>query len=211
MKRASRPSRAPFTAKKRQSNATHGASGQIRIIGGQWRGRKLPVRDVTGLRPTTDRNKETLFNWLMHKLTDAVCIDVFAGSGGLGFEALSRYAKHCDFIEKDSGAFNQLVENTKLLRLNSPEHVSVLQGDALSILSSLSKNSFDIAFVDPPFGKGLVQPVLDLIDKHQLMASNGVIYIEQESGLPWPTLPAHWQLTKSKETSSLMYGLIEIS
>ena len=91
--------------------AGKGSSGQVRIIGGQWRSRKLPVNDVEGLRPTTDRVKETVFNWLAPYVSDAQCLDLFAGSGGLSFEALSRYASHAVLLEKDRGAANQLTKN----------------------------------------------------------------------------------------------------
>ena len=157
MKRVSRPTRAPSSAKKpyssqkgkksRKTQSTN-SPGQIRIIGGQWRGRKLPVLNAEGLRPTTDRNKETLFNWLMPYINDARCLDVFAGSGGLGLEALSRYAAHCDFIELDKQAASQLKSNLTLLKANELASATVHQGDALGILKGISQAPYDIIFVD---------------------------------------------------------------
>lgn len=216
MKRVSRPSRAPSSTKKRQSakNACGravNATGQIRIIGGQWRGRKLPVLNAEGLRPTTDRNKETLFNWLMPYVSDARCLDVFAGSGGLGLEALSRYAAHCDFIELDKQASQQLSKNITTLKLADDNSARVHQGDALSVLKKLGSTAFDIVFVDPPFGKDLVAPTLNALDTLQCVKAGSVIYLEHESTLTTPPLPDNWKIIKEKKTSSLVYMLIEVS
>ena len=190
---------------KRASKAPSSTrNGQVRIIAGQWRGRKLPVSDIQGLRPTTDRNKETLFNWLMHDLQNARCLDVFAGSGGLGLEALSRYADHCDFIEKDELAARQLTAN--LRTLNAPGQV--YKGDALSLLKTCTQ-AYDIIFIDPPFAQNLVQPALDIIVQRELIKPNGLIYIEQESNASLPTLPPGFHLIKQKLLSQLSFGLIE--
>ena len=178
-------------------------AGSIRIIGGQWRGRKLPVHDVEGLRPTTDRNKETLFNWLMASVHGAHCLDLFAGSGGLGLEALSRYAQHCTFVEKDAAAAGVLQNNINTLAAQA----TIINGDALTV-DLRSSAPFDIIFVDPPFGQGLAQQALDLIQLQQLLKPNGMIYLEQEITAPLPELPADWQWHKQKQTSSLVYGLI---
>ncbi|WP_334021761.1 16S rRNA (guanine(966)-N(2))-methyltransferase RsmD [Alteromonas sp. S015] len=215
MKRVSRPTRAPSPAKKRLSpknGKIKGASspGQIRIIGGQWRGRKLPVLNAEGLRPTTDRNKETLFNWLMPFINDARCLDIFAGSGGLGLEALSRYAAHCDFIELDKQAAHQLKSNLTLLKANDSASAAVHQGDALGILSGISTTPYDIVFVDPPFAKSLVAPTLAALEDNKLVQSGSVVYVEHESTLATPALPAHWQIIKDKQTNALRYMLIEI-
>lgn len=216
MKRVSRPTRAPSSAKKRHSaknaNVLRAKStGQIRIIGGQWRGRKLPVLNAEGLRPTTDRNKETLFNWLMPYINEARCLDVFAGSGGLGLEALSRYAAHCDFIELDKQTATQLKSNLTLLKASKKASTNVHQGDALSILKGVSETPYDIVFVDPPFAKGLVEPTLTALKEKQLVHSGSVIYLEHESALATPALPAHWQIIKEKQSSALRYMLIEVS
>lgn len=209
MKRVSRPLRASSTAKKSHSTHAKAKGGHIRIISGQWRGRKLPVLDAEGLRPTTDRNKETLFNWLMPYLNDAKCLDVFAGSGGLGLEALSRYALSCDFIELDQSASTQLKKNLALLSASSTQNANVHQGDALAILPTFSGKSFDIMFVDPPFNKGLVEPTLSAIASNNLLSNDGVLYVEHESTLAPITLPNHWQIIKQKRTSALCYYLIK--
>ncbi|AXT40792.1 16S rRNA (guanine(966)-N(2))-methyltransferase RsmD [Alteromonas sp. BL110] len=221
MKRVSRPTRAPSSAKKPYSpkngrTQRANSTGQIRIIGGQWRGRKLPVLNAEGLRPTTDRNKETLFNWLMPYINNARCLDVFAGSGGLGLEALSRYAAHCDFIELDNQAASQLKSNLSLLKANEVASANIYQGDALQNLKELnssetSRAPYDVVFVDPPFGKGLVTPALTSLAENNLVQNGSVVYLEHESTLTTPTLPTHWQVIKEKHTSALRYMLIEVS
>ena len=215
MKRVSRPTRASSSAKKQHSHKNAkvhrpNSNGQIRIIGGQWRGRKLPVLNAEGLRPTTDRNKETLFNWLMPYVNGARCLDVFAGSGGLGLEALSRYASHCDFIELDKHAAAQLESNLALLKANEAASAIVHQGDALSILNSMSAAPYDIVFVDPPFAKDLVLPSLTSLEKNNRVQSGSVVYLEHESSLTTPPLPDNWQIIKEKQTSALRYMLIEV-
>ena len=215
MKRVSRPTRAPSSAKKQHSYKNAKAqnangNGQIRIIGGQWRGRKLPVLNAEGLRPTTDRNKETLFNWLMPYVNGSRCLDVFAGSGGLGLEALSRYASHCDFIELDKHAAAQLENNIALLKTNEAASASVHQGDALSILNNISRTPYDIVFVDPPFAKDLVTPTLTSLEENNTVKSGSVVYLEHESSLTTPALPDNWKIIKEKQTSALRYMLIEV-
>lgn len=190
---------------RKKSHSGKSPTGQVRIIGGQWRGRKLPVFDAQGLRPTTDRNKETLFNWLMHHTTDARCLDVFAGSGGLGIEALSRYAGYCVFFEKDKAAARQLEGNLSTLNANG----KVVQGDALTLLGQQS-DIFDIVFIDPPFHKGLVEPTISLIQQHDLVQTGSLIYLEQEPDAVLPELPSLWQIIKHKQSSGLQYLLIEV-
>ena len=209
MKRASRPSRASSFTKKRISPNSKEKRGQIRIIGGQWRGRKLSVLNAEGLRPTTDRNKETLFNWLMPYIADATCLDAYAGAGSLGIEALSRYAESCDFIELDRLAANELKKNLATLMPANPTTAHVHHGDALTLLPTLNNKPYDIIFVDPPFNKSLVQPTLNIIADHNIINTNGLIYVEHESDLPPLLLPDNWRITKQKYTSALNYYLIE--
>ncbi len=211
MKRVSRPARASSNTKRRNTTHKAGKSGHIRIIGGQWRGRKLPVIDAEGLRPTTDRNKETLFNWLMQYTQNARCLDVFAGAGSLGLEALSRYATSCDFIELDKQAREQLVNNLRTLAVPKESSTTVHAGDALAVLPQLNKLPYDIVFVDPPFNKGLVEPTLNALDALALVQQGSRIYVEHEAALPPLSLPDHWQVTKEKHTSALRYFLIEVS
>lgn len=208
MKRVSRPTRATSNAKNKNTRNKPSKSGQIRIIGGQFRGRKLPVLDAEGLRPTTDRNKETLFNWLMHHITDAKCLDVFAGSGGLGLEALSRYASSCDFIELDNAASGQLKAN--ITRLAANLNANVVNSNALTALPAYKNGHYDVVFVDPPFNQGLLAPTLDALHQFDVVKPGGVIYIEHEADLAPLPLPANWHVVKEKRTNALRYFLVEV-
>jgi len=179
-------------------------SGFIRLISGKWRGKKLPVKDVEGLRPTTDRTKETLFNWLMHDINDANCLDCFSGSGSLAFEALSRYAQKATLLEKDKNAAKQLRENLITLKA---ENATVLEGDALIYLNKTPTEQYDSVFIEPPFNKNLVQPCCDALHSNGYLAENALIYIETEVGLTHLTLPDTWVLLKEKGTSQVNYQL----
>lgn len=139
---------------------THSGSGQIRIIGGQWRGRKLPVPDSPGLRPTTDRVRETLFNWLAPVMVDAHCLDCFAGSGALGLEALSRYAAQATLLEMDRAVSQQLQKNLATLKANNAR---VVNTNTLAFLSQPG-TPHHVVFVDPPFRKGLLEETLQLLE-----------------------------------------------
>ena len=152
-------------------------SNMLRIIGGQWRSRKLPFVDAVGLRPTPDRIRETLFNWLRSDIHGASCLDLFAGSGALGFEALSRGAKPLVFIEKDRLATEQLRQNLDLLNASA----LVFQTDALDYLSTQATDALDIIFLDPPYRKGLLDKSLTLINDKALLKPQGLIYLEHES------------------------------
>ncbi|MFT4937273.1 MAG: 16S rRNA (guanine966-N2)-methyltransferase [Paraglaciecola sp.] len=180
--------------------------GAIRIISGQWRGRKLPVLDAQGLRPTTDRNKETLFNWLMPYTSNSYCLDVFAGSGGLGFEALSRYATSVTFIELDKQAAKNLQQNANLLKV-SAQQARIITGDAAQVLIQLTQ-AFDIIFLDPPFHQNLLATTVEQIEQAQLLKKGGVIYIECEGQGENYAVPDTWQLIKqnqSKQITSRLY------
>ncbi len=192
---------------KRGVKKQTGGSGTIRIIAGQWRGRKLPVLDVQGLRPTTDRNKETLFNWLMHGVQNSVCLDVFAGSGGLGFEALSRYANQAHFVEKDKGAFQQLLHNRGLLKLDDSQAI-IHHGEMQKVLPTLSCQ-FNLVFVDPPFGYGLVDTTIATLEQHQLIAPDGYIYIECETTAANYSVPPSWRCIKDKSSSAVCARLYQ--
>ncbi|MBD1390193.1 16S rRNA (guanine(966)-N(2))-methyltransferase RsmD [Neiella sp. HB171785] len=175
-----------------RTNKTPNNVGQIRIIAGQWRGRKLPVHDLQGLRPTTDRQKETLFNWLQGQTDGAQVLDLFAGAGGLGFEALSRYADGLVAVEMDAAAARQLKANAATLQATA----QVVQGDALAFLQQTPTQSFDLVFVDPPFQRDLLAPTLALLSPW--LAPQAWVYCESEAGLAMPQLPANWQLWRDK-------------
>lgn len=178
----------------------------MRIIAGQWRGRKLPVLMAQGLRPTGDRVKETLFNWLMADIIDSQCLDCFAGSGSLGFEALSRQAKSVVFIEQDKQVAKQLQQNLQQLKC-SPEQAQVIHSDSLAWLKQSPKQPhFDLVFIDPPFHFGLAQQTIELLERYQWLKPNALIYVETEKQQPL-TPPPSWQLLKEKVTGMVCYRL----
>lgn len=179
------------------------ATGQIRLIGGQWRGRKLPVLNSIGLRPTGDRIKETLFNWLMFDIRQTRCLDLFAGSGSLGFEALSRGASEVVLVEKDTPVARQLVKNLASLAQAKGQ---VLNQDALQFLESAAQ-PFDVVFLDPPFHQQLLSQACQLLEANGWLSDNAKIYIEREQVAP--LLPPNWQLLKDKKAGQVSYQLYQ--
>ncbi|MBD2802991.1 16S rRNA (guanine(966)-N(2))-methyltransferase [Xenorhabdus sp. M] len=177
--------------------------GQIRIIGGKWRGRKLPVPDSDGLRPTTDRVRETLFNWLMPIIQEARCLDCFAGSGALGFEALSRYADHATLIEYDRHVAKQLSDNLALLKT---ENATVVQSNTLQYLNGTGM-PFNVVFLDPPFRKGMLAETIHLLETNGWLAEESWIYVEAESETAATEVPANWQLHREKVAGQVAYRL----
>ncbi|MFY8274354.1 16S rRNA (guanine(966)-N(2))-methyltransferase RsmD [Pseudoalteromonas sp. SSDWG2] len=178
-----------------KSHHSKAPSGQIRIIGGQHRGRKLPVHDVTGLRPTTDRVKETVFNWLMMDVRDANVLDCFAGAGSLGFEALSRFAAKATLIELDNTAAKQLEENAQLLKLSN---VDIINTNAITFVQQMAQQSFDLVFVDPPFNQNLSTPCCEALEENNWLSEQALVYVEVESDNQDFSAPANWQLFKEK-------------
>lgn len=184
--------------------AGKGGSGQVRIIGGQWRSRKLPVTDVEGLRPTTDRVKETVFNWLTPYVGEAHCLDLFAGSGGLSFEALSRYADSALLLEKDRNAANQLQKNLTTLNCTNGEVKNI---DSLKFLNQAATKTFDLVFIDPPFRKNLLEQSCQLLEANNWLSEDAIIYIEMESELTSASLPSNWQCLKEKNAGQVTFSL----
>ncbi|RJF37796.1 16S rRNA (guanine(966)-N(2))-methyltransferase RsmD [Pseudoalteromonas gelatinilytica] len=193
----------------RQVKATNNksANGFIRIISGQFRGRKLPVKDVQGLRPTTDRIKETVFNWLMQDTRGAAVLDCFAGSGGLGFEALSRFAQRATFFELDKGAALQLKENISTLKL---DNAVIKQDNSLSLLANNAQNEqFDLVFVDPPFRQNLAEKTCFLLEENNWLTAQALIYVEVESELNSLDIPDNWMLLKEKTAGQVICRLYQ--
>jgi len=186
---------------------TKSTDGFIRVISGQFRGRKLPVKDVQGLRPTTDRIKETVFNWLMQDTRDANVLDCFAGSGGLGFEALSRFASTALFIELDPSAAKQLAQNIATLKL---QNAQVRHTNSLSFLEQKNSNTpFDLVFVDPPFRKNLAQTSCNLLEINNWLSEEALIYVEVESDLNTFKSPSNWLLIKEKKAGQVFCRLYQ--
>jgi 16S rRNA (guanine966-N2)-methyltransferase len=182
-----------------------GRAARVRIIGGAWRRRWLPVAPVPGLRPSADAQRETLFNWLQPLLPGAVVLDLFAGTGALGLEAASRGAGSVLLVEKSPVAADQLETN---LRLLNAEAVTVRKADALRLLAqgpeTVGLSAFDIVFVDPPFGKGLIAPVLEHLRAGAWLAPGARVYVEQEGGLP---APADWEILRER-TGGQAHGML---
>ena len=185
--------------KKPQSTGT----GQIRIIGGQWRGRKLPVPDSPGLRPTTDRVRETLFNWLAPTMVDATVLDCFAGSGALGLEALSRYASRATLLEMDRNVSQQLQKNLATLKATNGKVVNI---NTLNFLAQPGE-PHSIVFVDPPFRKGLLEETLALLESNGWLANEALIYVEGEVENGTPAVPGSWSLHREKVAGQVAYRL----
>lgn len=181
--------------------------GLVRIIAGKHRGRRLPVLVHEGLRPTGDRVKETLFNWLMNDIPQAICLDMFAGSGALGIEALSRGANYVMFVENEKRAAQQISSN--LNTLGETSNAEVIQKSALENSSTLSPqqhNQFDVVFIDPPFGKNMIEQSLTKLTTKHLLANNALVYIESAHADEYE-LPTEFNLHKQTKTSQVLASL----
>lgn len=191
-------------AVKPLSGANSKSLHQLRIIGGQWRGRKLRFPAVDGLRPTGDRIRETLFNWLAPELPGSRCLDLFAGSGALGLEALSRGASVSVMFERDVLAAQVLRENLQFL---IAEGGQVQQLDTLQCLQAGNKEEpYAIAFIDPPFSLNLWQASIDALESGNWLAESASVYIE--SGLDAPyQVPPNWALHRDKRAGQVGYRL----
>jgi 16S rRNA (guanine966-N2)-methyltransferase len=167
-------------------------SNSIRIIGGNFRGRRLHFPDAPGLRPTADRLRETLFNWLQGRVEGSCCLDLFAGSGALGLEALSRGADEVQFVETSRAVACQLQKN--LQRLDAEDRTEVKTVDGVKLLKSNSDRLFHIVFLDPPFVCDWLPEVCQLLETNGWLADQSWVYLEQDSQREWPILPENWQL-----------------
>ncbi|OOF76822.1 16S rRNA (guanine(966)-N(2))-methyltransferase RsmD [Rodentibacter caecimuris] len=194
--------------KKSQVSSPKALKGEVRIIAGLWRGRRLPVLNAEGLRPTGDRVKETLFNWLMPYIHQAKCLDGFAGSGSLGIEALSRQAEKVTFLEKDKTVANQLKKNLHTLKCPE-EQAQVLNQSCLDFLK-LPQNQphFNVVFLDPPFHFGLAEQAIRLLVENNWLYPNALIYVETEKQNHLNT-PENWTLLKEKTTGMVSYRLYQ--
>ena len=174
--------------------------GQVRIVGGVWRSRLINVTGISGLRPTPDRVRETLFNWLGQTLDGLACLDLFAGSGILGFEAASRGAASVTLIERDSRAHAALRRNAEKLMATQ---VEIMQGDALEFLVSTTRQ-FNVAFADPPYRQGLIERAMPLLSR--VMFPGGLVYAEAE--MPLASL-AGWHVLKRSRAGQVHFHLFE--
>ena len=179
---------------------------QLRIIAGAWRGRKLAFAPVTGLRPTPDRVRETLFNWLGLSVHGARCLDLFAGSGALGLEAASRGAAAVVLVDAETLVTHTLQEQVRVL---DARQVHIVQATCERFLRGAAE-PFDLVFLDPPYRQGLLPECMELLEQRGWLAPNAWIYLETERGLELP-LPGNWELYRSKTTGQVGYHLVRRS
>lgn len=182
----------------------HGGQGQLRIIGGQWRSRKLGFPEAPGLRPTPDRVRETLFNWLAPYVTGAKVLDAFAGSGALYLEALSRGASLGLALDANAAAIASLRHNLDLLGCSVGQ---LLQSDALRYLETQTPTAFDLVFLDPPFHQNLLPATCALLEDKHWLAEHAWIYTESETPPSTLQMPASWQLHREKKAGQVYYTL----
>ena len=195
----------------------------VRIIAGGWRGRRIHVPDLPGLRPTADRVRETLFNWLQSVVAGSRCLDLFAGSGALGIEALSRGAREVVFVELAAVAARSL--SGELVRLGAGPKGRVVEIGASRFLRGspavaaattdapttvYAPAPFDLVFLDPPFGQGAMAEYIPLIDAGHWVKPGGLVYLECERSAGAPPMPTHWQLLKSKTAGEVGYHLARV-
>lgn len=181
-----------------------GGNRVLRIIAGQWRGRKIQFPAVEGIRPTPDRVRETLFNWLAPIIPGARCLDLFAGSGALGLEALSRGASRVVMVERERRVADYLRQTAASL---GSEALQVVVADALAYLRRPAE-PFDVVFLDPPFRRQLLAPCLQALADGAWLAPGVRVYIETEKELVPLPVPEHWQLLKRKESGQVAYHLL---
>lgn len=184
--------------------ASRGAQSRvIRIIGGMWRGRRWRFADVPEIRPTPDRVRETLFNWLGTRVNGAQCLDLFAGSGALGLEALSRGARRTVFVEQSAVVTRALAA---LATEWNAQGAQIERADALGFLGRPAE-AFDIVFLDPPFASGLLSRAAMLLEQRGWLAPEALVYVESSAREPLPPLPGNWQPLKAKRAGEVGYHL----
>jgi 16S rRNA (guanine966-N2)-methyltransferase len=178
-------------------------TGKVRIISGQWRRRRLPVPDVDGLRPTPDRVRETLFNWLSGSIEGARCLDLYAGSGALGFEAASRGASKVLLVEKHARAVACMRQQASDL---GAEQVEVVHADVRRWLQGVA-TPFDIVFLDPPFGSADLGELCERLERGSWLAPGALVYLETRASQGVLELPAGWQCLRRQKAGQVMYHL----
>ncbi|NIF55585.1 16S rRNA (guanine(966)-N(2))-methyltransferase RsmD [Burkholderia sp. Ax-1724] len=198
----------PRLAPSRAAGASSkgGKPHAIRIIGGDWKRTPLPVLDLDGLRPTPDRVRETLFNWLGQRLDGQHCLDLFAGSGALGFEAASRGAARVLMVERNARAAGQLRANQQRLAARA---IEIAEADGLRLAASLAPGSFDVVFLDPPFGADLLGPALAVAAP--LVGANGFLYVEAGEALETVAHEplAGWEVTRQGKAGAVHFHLLQ--
>ncbi len=181
--------------------------GRLRIVAGNWRSRLLDIADVPGLRPTSERIRETLFNWLTPRIAGARCLDLFAGTGALGMEALSRGAASAVFVEKSALAANTLRKSIAALNADA---ATVYETDAFGFLMNVDCGEFDLVFLDPPFADERLGDLCRLLQKQSILAVDASVYIEEDRSRPVLELPDGWQTLKTGKAGNVRYSLVRV-
>lgn len=180
----------------------------VRIIGGIYRGRRLKVLDSPGLRPTPDRVRETVFNWLSPHIVGSRVLDLFAGSGAFGFEALSRGAKAVDMIDQSPAVVTLLKQELLKIAKDTALLVEIIQAQLPNYLKQVAvKEPYHIVFVDPPYQQPLILPCCFLLEEKNFLAANAHIYLEASALIKDNDLPANWRIVKSKHAGQVYYHL----
>jgi 16S rRNA (guanine966-N2)-methyltransferase len=192
----------------KRERGVRGGRNAVRIIGGAWRGRRVQFPDAPALRPTPDRVRETLFNWLQQDIQEARCLDLFAGSGALGLEALSRGARQVVFVERSAEAASML--RVELARLGAGARAELLETDA-SLFLARPASAFDGVFLDPPFGQDALAQYVGLLDAGGWVKAGGWVYLESERSAGAPRVPEHWVLSRSKYAGEVGYHLARVA
>ena len=192
------------THSKKPARNVHNGVNQLRIIGGEWRSRKLSFPDAPGLRPTPDRVRETLFNWLAPYVPGAKVLDPFTGSGALFLEALSRGASMGQALDASSIAVSSLKEHQGTLRCTNGQ---VQTADALRYLETQTATAYDLVFLDPPFNQNLLPAVCKLLEERQWLAEDAWVYTESESAPSTLGLPENWRLHREQKSGRVYYSL----
>lgn len=185
---------------QRSKQLTKSSHNQVRISGGEWRSRLLRFPDAPGLRPTPDRVRQAVFNWLGQDMHGQHCLDLFAGTGAMGFEALSRGAKSLVLVEKSAIAYRALKENQQSLKA---EQATIFNLDALDFIKQ-NQQKFDVIFVDPPYNQGWLDKLLPSLGQH--IAPDGVVYVEAEYAL---LDTPQWQVIKHGKAGNVFYHLLK--
>ena len=195
-------------ASRKIANKKKSQSGQLRIVAGIWRSRLLQIADVPGLQPTSVRIRETLFNWLAPRIHGAKCLDLCAGTGALGLEALSRGASRVVFVERSAVAVKCLASNISSLKASGAELKNV---DALRYLKESAAESFDVVFLDPPFADDLYDELCRLLATEGWLAKDARVYIEMSISQPEVHIPENWRVLKNKTAGKVRYLMAVVS
>ncbi|SFI03610.1 16S rRNA m(2)G-966 methyltransferase [Pseudomonas guineae] len=182
----------------------HGGDGQLRIIGGQWRSRQFNFPMAAGLRPTPNRVRETLFNWLAPYVEGAKVLDLFAGSGALFLEALSRGAGSALALDLNPAAVNSLRSHLLTLQCDNGQ---LQQTDALAYLQHSATIAFDLVFLDPPFNQDLLLPACNLLEQNGWLAADAWVYTESENSPSSLGMPGNWRLHREQKAGQVHYAL----